>query len=122
LAAAATPEELVAALGRFAARSPEEQRCWSELLRAAAGVTGHVDLARWSVRADTPPSRGSGRPVAADLVPVRLAVLISQTLLELRTEAELAHFVKTFQEPAMGEASLSVLGTYNLRNQPPRPR
>jgi hypothetical protein len=45
-----------------------------------------------------------------------LAVLISQTLLELRTEAELAHFVKTSQEPSMGEAALAALGTYNLAN------
>jgi hypothetical protein len=45
-----------------------------------------------------------------------LAVLISQTLLELRTEAELAHFAKTSMEPTMGEAALAVLGTYNLAN------
>jgi hypothetical protein len=45
-----------------------------------------------------------------------LAVLISQTLLELRTEAELAHFAKTSQEPTMGDAALAILGTYNLAN------
>lgn len=45
-----------------------------------------------------------------------LAVLISQTLLELRTEAELTHFVENSQEPRLGEAALTVLGTYNLGN------
>lgn len=45
-----------------------------------------------------------------------LAVLVAQTLLELRTEAELAHFVKRSEEPAMGEAALALLPSYNLGN------
>lgn len=45
-----------------------------------------------------------------------LAVLVAQTLLEVRAEAELAHFVKHSQEPSMGEAALSLLGGYNLGN------
>jgi hypothetical protein len=43
-----------------------------------------------------------------------LAVLVAQTLLELRTEAELVNFVKHSQEQAMGEAALALLPSYNL--------
>lgn len=45
-----------------------------------------------------------------------LAVLVAQTLLEVRTEAELAHFVEYSQEQAMGEAALGLLPSYNLGN------
>lgn len=45
-----------------------------------------------------------------------LAVLVSQTLLELRIEAELAHFVEHSGDPELGEAALSILGSYNLGN------
>lgn len=45
-----------------------------------------------------------------------LAVLVAQTLLEVRTEAELVHFVENSQERAMGEAALGLLPSYNLAN------
>ena len=45
-----------------------------------------------------------------------LAVLVAQTLLEVRTEAELVHFVKHSQERSMGEAALGLLPSYNLAN------
>lgn len=45
-----------------------------------------------------------------------LAVLVSQTLLELRTEAELAEFVENSGNEEMGEAALTLLPSYNLGN------
>jgi hypothetical protein len=45
-----------------------------------------------------------------------LAVLVSQTLLELRTEAELANYVDVVGERTLGEAALDLLHNYNLAN------
>jgi hypothetical protein len=45
-----------------------------------------------------------------------LAVLVSQTLLELRVEAELVEFFKNTGEQAIGEAALGLLPSYNLGN------
>ncbi len=45
-----------------------------------------------------------------------LAVLVSQTLLELRIEAELADFFKSAGEEVLGEAALGLLPSFNLGN------
>ena len=43
-----------------------------------------------------------------------LAVLVSQTLLELRVEAELVEYFEVSGERAIGEAALGLLPSYNL--------
>ena len=45
-----------------------------------------------------------------------LAVLLSQTLLELRVEAELADYFKTIREERFGDAALGLLPSYNIGN------
>jgi hypothetical protein len=45
-----------------------------------------------------------------------LAVLVAQTLLKVRTEAELAFFVEHNEERVLGEAALGLLPSYNLAN------
>jgi hypothetical protein len=45
-----------------------------------------------------------------------LAVLLSQTLLELRVEAELVDYFRTIGEERFGEAALGLLPSYNIGN------
>lgn len=45
-----------------------------------------------------------------------LAVLVSQTLLELRVEAELVDFFRITGEQAFGDAALGLLPSYNIGN------
>jgi hypothetical protein len=45
-----------------------------------------------------------------------LAVLLSQTLLELRIEAELVDYFRTIDEERFGEAALGLLPSYNIGN------
>jgi hypothetical protein len=45
-----------------------------------------------------------------------LAVLLSQTLLELRVEAELVDYFETIGEQRFGDAALGLLPSYNIGN------
>lgn len=45
-----------------------------------------------------------------------LAVLLSQTLIELRVEAELMDYFETIGEERFGEAALGLLPSYNIGN------
>ena len=45
-----------------------------------------------------------------------LAVLLSQTLLELRVEAELVDYFKILREERFGEAAVGLLPSYNIGN------
>lgn len=45
-----------------------------------------------------------------------LAVLLAQTLLELRVEAELVDYFRTIGEERFGEAALGLLPSYNVGN------
>jgi hypothetical protein len=45
-----------------------------------------------------------------------LAVLLSQTLLELRVEAELVEYFDIIQEEQLREAALGLLPSYNIGN------